>query len=99
MKREAAETQLRAAVGARVRNLRRAFGLSQVELARRSGRDQSTISKIESGDVPLLSISLLIDVAWGLGVEPFQIFEWPPGVMALAAHDEGRVHWHEQVAS
>lgn len=63
--------QLRADLGLMIRNARRAAGLSQAEVARRIGRPQSAVSKIEAGDrhleaLDLLEIAAVMDADVGL---------------------------------
>lgn len=90
MKPSTAETRLREQVGQKVKRLRQAAGLTQTQLGARSGKEQGTISRIESGDYGALTVGVLIDLAYGLGCDPVELFEWPMGIMDVAAHDPGR---------
>ena len=90
MKTPTAEQRLRVEIGKRVKRLRSDAGLTQTQLAYRSSKEQGTISRIESGDYPTLSVSTLIDLAYGLGCEPERLFEWPIGIIDVAAHEPGR---------
>lgn len=51
-----------------LRQLREANGLSQAELARRSGVPQSTISRLEAGEVGTVNLAHLEKLADALGV-------------------------------
>jgi transcriptional regulator with XRE-family HTH domain len=66
---ELAKDPLAAKVASKVRAVRVARGMSQVELAERAGLSQAHVSRVESGamDMPL---STLGAIALALGVEP-----------------------------
>lgn len=55
-------------LGAIVRRSRRAAGWTQAELARRIGRRQATISKLEAGK-PATQLQTLLDVLMALNLE------------------------------
>lgn len=55
--------------------LRKERGLTQVQLAERSGLTQSTISKIESGKVSNLELRTLVRIAAALGARVKITFE------------------------
>lgn len=55
-------------LGKRVRELRKAKGLSQVKLAKLAGIDQTTISLIETGHTPNATARVLSALAQLLGV-------------------------------
>lgn len=55
-------------LGARIREIRNGLGLSQTELARRSGVNQPTLQRIESGSTADPSTSILLAIAGALGV-------------------------------
>ncbi len=57
-------------IGLRVRELREAQGLSQSELARRTGIAQSTLSKLEAGSTTGIDFITLEKLAKGLGCDP-----------------------------
>lgn len=54
----------------RLRELRRARGWSQTELARRAGVRQATVSHLESGAAAKLSLEVLERLADALQVDP-----------------------------
>jgi predicted XRE-type DNA-binding protein len=58
-KEEAALVEIRAALAAGLSQMRRAAGLTQVEVARRIGSSQSRVAKMEAGD-PSVSLDLLV---------------------------------------
>jgi transcriptional regulator with XRE-family HTH domain len=55
-------------ISIRLEELREARGLSQAELARRSGVPQSTISRIEAGETGSITLANLEKLADGLDV-------------------------------
>ena len=55
-------------ISIRLEELREARGLSQAELARRSGVPQSTISRIEAGETGSITLGNLERLADALGV-------------------------------
>lgn len=75
-------------VGARIKSLREAAGLSQNELARRAGVSQSGLSYIESGEKSP-SVDTLLRIADALGVTVSELLnaqgdtEMPPHIRAL----------------
>ncbi|MCU1356422.1 MAG: Helix-turn-helix domain [Acidimicrobiales bacterium] len=89
------EQRLRSEIGKRIERLRLRAGLTQTQLGARAGKEQGTISRIEHGEYRGLTIGLLIDLAYGLGCEPSDLFEWPIGIMDVAAHDPGRAQLAE----
>lgn len=58
--------QMRQAVGARLKELRKARGFTQDEVARRTGIDQRHISKLESGTYDP-RLSTIVRIAEALG--------------------------------
>jgi transcriptional regulator with XRE-family HTH domain len=71
------------AIGEHIRDLRWDAHLKQVELARRAGIAQNTLSQIELGNtVP--SVRTLEKIAHGLGVEASDLLERPPVPLAEA---------------
>ncbi len=63
-----------------IRNARKAVGLTQAELARRVGCDQSEISRLERGE-RLMSVRMLTAIARALEIPP----------SALLADDDSEV--------
>lgn len=63
------------ALGANVRRLRLARGLTQQQLAAASGLSRSTIAAVELGKYPSADSSTIAALAAGLGVSPQQLVE------------------------
>lgn len=59
-----------------VRRIREARGLTQAQLADRSGLNQATISKIERGTANV-TLDVILHIAEALGVQPFELFAQP----------------------
>ncbi len=59
------------AVGERITHARVGRGLTQIELAKRAGVDQSQLSKIERGEIALPRPATLKKIAAALGVSLF----------------------------
>lgn len=69
----------------RVREIRKARGLSQVELAEMAGCNQATISKLERGEMNV-TLEVIDAIATALKVEPVELFDLPDlKARALAA--------------
>jgi transcriptional regulator with XRE-family HTH domain len=62
--------------GERIR--RRRGAMSQTELARRIGRTQGTVSRIELGTVRLTD-EMKLRIAHALGCHVGELFDWPAG--------------------
>ena len=62
----------------RLKQLRKAAGLTQAQLAEKVGVYQGTISDHERGKATRIDLSLLERLADALGVEPGQLFERTP---------------------
>lgn len=60
----------------KLRDARRAAGLTQAQLAAKVGCDQTQISKLEAGTVAEPSHSLVVRICRALGVQPSQIAEF-----------------------
>lgn len=60
----------------RLRELRTASGLSQVELGRRAHVRQATISRLERGPVHVLDLAVLDRLAAALHVQPVLLLGW-----------------------
>ena len=61
----------------RIKKLREAKGMTQEELARKSGISRATISGLENGKNDAPSISTLGRIAFALGVKVGQLFSEP----------------------
>jgi len=59
----------------RLRELREARGLSQLQLSERAGVRQATISELESGKKLRLDFGILDRLCAALGVEPGELLE------------------------
>ncbi len=59
-------------LGTRVRDLRKALGLTQVQLSRRAGITQGSLSSIENGETKELRAETILALAKHLGTSP----EW-----------------------
>lgn len=57
-----------------IKDARRQAGISQVELGKRVGLDQSGISRIENGSRPV-TVGMLKALAKALGVSPGELLE------------------------
>jgi transcriptional regulator with XRE-family HTH domain len=63
----------------RLRELRAALGLTQLELARRAGVRRATVSRLENARVSAIDLEVLERVSDVLGVEPgFLLTRNPP---------------------
>lgn len=58
----------------RIRELRTAAGMSQEELAKRSGISRPVISKLETTDGDKVTVKTLVAIADALKVEPSYLF-------------------------
>ena len=63
-------------IGFRVQFMRKKAGLSQAQLAERSGLADSTISHLESTSVYSVSLVVLCRIATALGVEPKTLLDF-----------------------
>ena len=63
-------------IGYRIQFMRKKAGLSQAELAERSGLAASTISHLESTSVYSVSLVTLYRIASSLGVEPKSLLDF-----------------------
>lgn len=57
-------------VGERIREVRKAKGISQVDLAQKAGTSQVHLSRIETGENDDPHVSMIRKIAKALGVEP-----------------------------
>ena len=58
-----------------LRELRKAKGLTQVQLAKKTGIDQSAISRIENGETSGMDFSVIDRLCAALGCEPGALLE------------------------
>lgn len=74
-------------VGARIRQLRKAAGLTQERLARKAGMDYKYLGSVERGErnVTLESLERIVRA---LGVEPYELFAFGAGAKAPAKAGE-----------
>jgi transcriptional regulator with XRE-family HTH domain len=86
-------------VGAQVRRRRRAAGLSQAQLAERSGVSRQAVGALESGrHLPRVDAALAIAAALGTTVEDLLVLEPPPALHVLGGQvDEGQAVLAAQV--
>lgn len=77
-------------LGTAIKRRRLALGITQGELARRSGKDQTAISKIELGTTPSPSAEVVLRIARALETTVEQLFDATdqsaPSFSALPAH-------------
>lgn len=69
----AADSRSEANVGAEIREVRKARGLTLKDLSERTGRSVAYLSRIERGDTRI-SVDLLTDIGEALGVDPKWFF-------------------------
>lgn len=81
---------LRKKWGQEVRRHRLARELTQEKLAELIGIDQSTVSRVETGDFRTVEPELMLRFAVVLEVEPELLFGWPFGIRAIAADQMSR---------
>lgn len=62
------QTQVRSRIAYQIQALRSKFGLTQAEFAERTGKKQSTISRLESTEYGKVSVQTLLDIASALDV-------------------------------
>ena len=58
----------------RLSNIRKQHGMSQSELARRSGISRQVIIKMEHNDTPMVTVKTLVALADALSCEPADLF-------------------------
>ncbi|RIH88810.1 helix-turn-helix domain-containing protein [Calidithermus roseus] len=80
-------------IGARLRHIRKAQGLTLEQLAKRSGLDKSFLSRLER-EAAAASVASLLKVCAALGIQPGVLFEAPKTRLvrkdeAVAAHFGG----------
>lgn len=80
---ESADRIVRKGWGAQVRTARKRLDLTQVAAAERCDFDQSTLSKIETGDYPAMTPELILRLCLGLDMKP-EAFAWPTAIVEIA---------------
>lgn len=70
--------------GREVRAARKALDLSQTAAAERLGMDQSTLSRIETGNYRLMHPELILHICLGLRIESIDAFRWPTAIVDMA---------------
>jgi len=83
-----------AALGARLAYARRQEHLRQADLAREVGIHEVTLSRIENGKLPGVTVAVLARLAMRLDISLDQLLQWQPGqrlrhILAYAHLDEG----------
>ena len=63
-------------IGQRIKNRRKELSVSADELARRLGKDRSTIYRYENGDIEKLPIDMLDPIAEALSTTPEYLMGW-----------------------
>jgi transcriptional regulator with XRE-family HTH domain len=82
---------LRRELGERIRQLRKAAGLTQAELAERADMDYKYLGGVERGERNI-TIDNVERIAKGFGIEPYQLF-----LFSLAAQKPGEVVTEEKL--
>jgi transcriptional regulator with XRE-family HTH domain len=85
-----------AALGARLAYARRQEHLRQADLAREVGIHEVTLSRIENGKLPGVTVAVLARLAMRLDISLDQLLQWQPGqrlrhILEHAHMDEGTV--------
>ena len=83
-----------AALGARLAYARRQEHLRQADLAREVGIHEVTLSRIENGKLPGVTVAVLARLAMRLDISLDQLMQWQPGqclrhILEHARVDEG----------
>jgi transcriptional regulator with XRE-family HTH domain len=83
-----------AALGARLAYARRQEHLRQADLAREVGIHEVTLSRIENGKLPGMTVAVLARLAMRLDMSLDQLLQWQPGqrlrhILEHAHLDEG----------
>lgn len=81
---DAAHHLVQKAWGKQVRRARKALDLSQIAAAERVGIDQSTLSRIETGDYRQLHPEMVLRLCVALSIDPDDAFRWPPAIVEIA---------------
>ena len=63
-------------IGNKIKQRRKALGMSVDELARRIGKDRSTIYRYESGDIESIPVAILDPIGQALDIEPRYFLGW-----------------------
>lgn len=86
---ETAEKLVQKAWGKQVSRARKALDLTQVAAAERIGIDQSTLSRIESGEYRGMHPEMVLRLCLALSIEPDDAFRWPPAIVDIARMHAG----------
>ena len=63
-------------IGDRIKSRRKHLGISAEELAKRIGKDRSTVFRYEKGDIENLPLDILEPIAKALGTTPQYLMGW-----------------------
>lgn len=69
--------------GKRIKHARIALELSQIAASERIGIDQSTLSRIETGDYRQMHPEMVLRICDGLDLDPDTVFAWPPAIVEI----------------
>lgn len=86
---ESAPKLVQRAWGKKVRAARKAMGLSQTAGAARVPCDQSTLSRIETGDYRRMNPEMILRLCRAFDLDPDRDFAWPPAIVEIAEMREG----------
>ena len=78
--------RVRAGIAYQLQALRKKFGISQTEMAKRTKKTQSVISRLESEEYGRVSVQTLLDIASGLDVALLVRFVSYPTFLEQAAN-------------
>lgn len=82
---ETAPRLVQKAWGKRVRAARQKLGLSQTAGAALVPCDQSTLSRIETGDYRQMNPEMILRLCRAFDLDPDRDFAWPPAIVDIAA--------------
>lgn len=86
---ESAPKLVQKAWGKKVRDARKRLGLSQVAAAALVPCDQSTLSRIETGDYRQMNPEMILRLCRAFDLDPDHAFAWPPAIVDIAGMREG----------
>ena len=67
-------------IGQRIKERRKALAMSAEDLAKRLGKDRSTIYRYEKGDIENLPLDILEPIAQALSTTPAFLMGWEEGI-------------------